>query len=763
MRLWLRLMVMWFTLLPLVAATREVQLQSPLTTVVRYVGDLPGGAFIVRAVIQVPDHAPSDLGVGAFVADRHGRWFQRLHTNALHPGANVVALTMSPGEPLLAQPRGGVWSSDLATQVNQTGLFFWSSSAASVTIGVDDLSVDAYAAANESPHVTDLELPAMRAGTIRIVAGARYEFSLMPQPFPSNPYDPQDFSLDVVFTHADGRTMRVAGFASTAMTLHDRGDREVAEPAGGSRFLVRWRPPLPGRWQAQMEARWQQGEPLTIDLPPIVVEGAACDDVVRVDAHDPRFFSRGGRWFWPIGMNLHSTFDVRSRDRLGTTLTPERGTLAYADRFRRLAAAGGNATEIWMASWNLALEWNAAWPGYAGAGRYNQVNAAKLDAVLDAAQANGICVNLVINNHGQASPSSDREWKDNAWNRENGGPLTEPYQLFRDPRALSGQTNLRRYLVARFGDHPAILGWKLWSEINLTAVGDSQRRGLRETDGLSSIVSSTERLATLVTWHETAAAHLHAIDPYAHPVTTHWSGDYRKPNPEVCALPGLNYLCIDAYHGGRSTYSGSTLIDLLWNGMEDGRRGLAQFKKPLLVTEFGGGSGGTSTVLLAAELASAPWAAAMSGNGGMPFMWWFEWIDQNDQWQPFGAIARFLQGEDLRGSDARAAVLSASGDHGPWWVRAWVRPGRMLGYVANHQWSGEGGDLEPHSGIQVRIGSQVAPGPCRIEWWDANRGVLLGVQEITHPGGALDLSAPTFLHHIAFKLERAAALPSTQR
>ncbi len=754
----IRLLLLGFVLLPLVAATPEVRLQSPLTTVVPHQGDLPTGAFTLRAVIQVPDDAPSDLGVGAFVADRHGRWFQRLHPTPLHPGANVLALTMAPGEPLMAQPHPGTWSPDLAALATQAGLFFWSSSAVQVSIGVEQLVAEAYALADAAPCLTDLELPNMYAGMIRVATGARYEFALTPQPFPANPYDPAAFSLDAVFTHEDGHSMRVAGFASEAMALRDRGDRELAEPCGASRFLVRWRPPRPGTWHARLEASWLAAEPLVVDLPRIVATGPASDDAVRIDAGDARFFSRAGRWFWPIGMNLHSTFDVRSRDRLGTVLTPERGTLAYADRFRRLAAAGGNATEIWMASWNLALEWNAEWPGYAGMGRYHQGHAAQLDAVLDAAQANGIHVNLVINNHGQASPNADREWKDHPWNRDNGGPLSEPYHLFTDPRALAGQAQLRRYLVARYGDHPAILGWKLWSEVNLTAVGDSQRRGLRENRGLASAVTPAERLATLVRWHETAAAHLHAIDAYGHPVTTHWSGDYRKPDPEVCALPGIDYLCIDAYHGGQSTYSGATLIDLLWNGMEDPRRGLARFKKPLLVTEFGGSSGGTSTALLAAELASAPWAAAMAGNAGMPFMWWFEWIDQNDQWQPFGAIARFLASEDLRGSDARAAVLSATGERGPWWVRAWVRPGRMLGYVVNHPWTGEGGDRELHRDILVRIGSQVAPGPCRIEWWDANHGMPIGVHELVHPGGALVFTAPPFLHHIAFKLERATAL-----
>ncbi|HEX3133440.1 MAG TPA: hypothetical protein VHX44_07640, partial [Planctomycetota bacterium] len=264
-------------------------------------------------------------------------------------------------------------------------------------------------------------------------------------------------------------------------------------------------------------------------------------------------------------------------------------------------------------------------------------------------------------------------------------------------------------------------------------------------------------------WHENAARNFHEIDAYRHFVIIHWSGDYRKPNPEVCALPDLDYICIDAYHGGRDLFRGSTLVDLIWNGTQDPIRGLGRFKKPLLVTEFGGGFGGFSGALLEAELASASWAAALSGNAGMPFMWWFEWIDQGEHWQPFGAIARFLAGEDLRGSDARAVALNVIGDAEVWWARVWVRPGRMLGYIADHRWTGEGGEFSRRNGVVVRVGSQVALGPCRIEWWDATTGRGISVQEYDHAGGALDLHAPEFLHHVAFKLIRSTAEHATLR
>ncbi len=760
----LRPLVVLLCILSLGAATQEVPLRAPLTTLVRVTGEVPPTAFVLRAVIHVPADAPADLGVGGFVADRHGRWFQRPHTARLHPGANDLTLAMSQGEPLVGQAQLGAWDAVAASQVSQAGLFLWSAATSAVLLRIDDLRVEAQETVTTvaaAALLKGLAFSGLVDGTIRLVNGARWELAVTPDPFPANPFDPARFSLDAVFTHRDGRSMRIPGFANEPMALHDRGDREIATATGAMRFCVRWRPPLAGSWSAQLEARWDGGEPLVVALPPIEVSGVDHDNIVRIDEQDARFFSVAGRWFWPIGMNLHSTFDTRSRDRLGTVLTPARGTLAYVDRFRRLAAAGGNATEIWMSSWNLALEWNAGWPGYAGMGRYSQENAARMDAVLDAALANGIRINLVINNHGQASPDHDREWKDHPWNTVNGGLLTDPYLLFTDARSLTAQANLRRYLVARFSDHPAILGWKLWSEIDLTALGSGGRRGSRPGEGMP-FVTDKERLATLVSWHDNAAKHMKTSDPYRHPVTTHWSGDYRKPNPEVCALPSIDYICIDAYHSGRAYYSGSTLVDLLWNGMQDPVRGLGKFKKPLLVTEFGGSSGGGSSELLAAEFASAPWAAMVSGNGGMPFLWWFEWIDQGERWQSFGAIGKFLAGEDLRGAEARSVVLAATGDGGPWWTRAWVRPGRMLGYLADHRWTGEGSEgstTKTSSGVSVRIGSQVVPGPCRVEWWDASDGTMRGVQIFDHVGGALDLRAPAFLHHIAFKLQRA--LPTT--
>lgn len=743
-----------------------VNLRAPLTTVLPLSGTVKSGPCELRAVVFAPHDIPSNIGIGGFVADRHGRWYQCNAPSPIRPGINYISIPINPSTHMRGEPHRGAWDSVAQSATTQAGLFMWSMQPVSTPLTVSDMKQVMMrdqekdsdpVQINQQQNIyrlQDLHYEQQNNhGDIHITTGARWTASVKPVPFPSNPYDPQEFSLDAVFKSPSGQEIRIPGFALEPTALVDRGDKQIGIPIGACHFAIRWRPPEPGLWTGHLEATWNNEKKITITMPSIHVEGHTWDDYVRNDEQDVRFFRVGKKWYWPIGVNLHSTFDERSRQRLGTILTPERGTEAYAAQFKRLAGAGGNATEIWMSSWNTALEWNADWPGYGGVGRYNQFHAAKMDRILDDAYANGIRINLVINNHGQASPSNDREWKDNPWNKENGGPFIEPYQLFYEEQAYVGQANLRRYLVARYADHPAVLGWKLYSEINLTAMGDRQRSGF--STNLPPIASYEQRVKTRSLWHERAAAHMREIDSYKHGITTHWSGDYRKPYPEICSLPGIDYICIDAYHsGGRSASRNNTLVDLIYFGMLDPNRGLGKFNKPVWVTEFGGTSQGGSSPELIAELASAGWSAMVSGNAGMPMLWWFEWIDQGDRWQAFGAIRRFLIGEDFRGKEARGVVLAGRSDQGSLWTRAWARPGRMLGYIVDHNWAADGTSQSQHTHAVVSIGTQISAGPCYVAWWDADRGVETHAEYFSHPGGPLSLTVPPFVRHCAFKLTR---------
>ena len=698
-------------------------LAAPLSTVVP--GWTRGPDAVVRAVVVVPADAPADLGVGVFVRDRHGRWFQRT-VGGLAPGRHEVAVAVGAGDPLIAEPGGARWSDSEAARCDRGGLFFWTATASRARLSVHFAPAQRATPTHPvPPRLLDLDSDPRPAAT-----GARWRVAFTPSPWPANPQQSEDFRADLVVVQPDGAVLRLPAFQDQPMRGRDRGDREEVVAAGPARFQARFRPRLAGTHRLRLEARWAGGGVVNADLPPLTATGPAWDGYVRVDRDDPRFFSVGGRFVWPLGPNLRSVWDLRSQERLGTTLTVDRGSLAYRAYLERLAAAGGDAVEIWMSSWNLGLEWTAAWAPYPGLGRVNHANAWRLDRVLDDCERLGIRVNLVLNNHGQGSEKTDHEWEFNPWNAANGGPLAQPGLLFTDPRALAGQERLRRYIVGRYGDSPAILGWKLWSEVNLTA-------GTRED---------------IRAWHDQAAARWREVDQGRHPVTTHWSGDWRNADPVICALAGVGYICIDAYHAPVAD-KGWLLADLLHGGLHTQPRGLARFAKPVLVTEFGGNWDAAPVPQLDAEHRSGPWAALVSGYAGAPMLWWFEWIDQQERWSAYTGIARYLRGEDLRGGRAASQMMATSAGNGLW-AACWSRPGRRLGYLLDRDWGGSGDDARIWDGITVDHGAEVPPGPVGLEWWDPDRGAILERRVWKHPGGALTVTAPPFRRHLAFKLWR---------
>ncbi len=717
-----------------VRAPQFIALRSPLTTLVE-MPQVTSGSRHLRATVVVPSNAPSDLGIGVYAQDRDGNWYQRALPGVFASGRHDLDVDLANESPLPAEPARCSWSAEAASVTQRTGIYFWSAQRSQAQIRIVSAVVTPVAPGpwTRAQRLLDMMLPGLASdGRMHVRTGERWTLETRPEPWPDNPYDQRKFRLDARITTPDGRLLLLPGFCWQPMKHADRGDSEIVTPDGPARFALRFRPAQPGVYRISLVAVWDDGTEQSSVLPDLVVEGEARADYVRVDPNDPRFFSVGGKWWWPVGLNMNSTYDRRSKEVNATKLTTARGSLVYDVMLERMATAGVNATEIWMSSWNMALEWRADWPGYQGIGRYAQGNAWRLDQVLDRAWACGIRVNLVINNHGQASPHADREWKDNPYNRRNGGPLAEPIELFDHPAALAGQERLRRYLVARYADHPAILAWKLWSEVDLTAA----------------------RGQLVPRWHEHAAARWHALDIYDHPVTTHWAGDFRRVHAQVAELPEIDLLCIDAYRHAGPDGTWRLLADILSDSTQYPNRGLSRYKKPCLVTEFGAGSGVSPAGCREVDHRTGAWAALVTGHAGAPMLWWWEWVDQGDRWQPFTAIRRFILGEDLRGRAARCAELAAGSSAGPLWCRAWVRPSRLLAYMQVPGWGAMGGVPPQISDGWLDLGSQIKPGTIHIEWWNCDDGVIIGRETVHHEGNSLRVSCPEFSGHIACKLWR---------
>lgn len=703
----------------------DVVVRAPLTTLVPCLNRAAPGMQLA-VTLTVPLCAPGDLGVGVYVSDRHGRWFQRAWPGSLRAGRHELVMRLDDAG-FLGEPERGTWSAPQQAVLIKAGLYLWTATPGHLVVQVENLRLHAAPLVTVPPIKS--RLTELIPGPPRLRTGERWAMSLVPEPLPINPYDPELFSLDAVITLPEGGHVRIPGFFHEPMRRSDRGDRDISTPAGSGHFAVRFRPRQPGLHRISLEARWKNAAPVTIELPPFTAEGPAWDGYVRVDAEDPRFLSRAGAFVWPLGPNLRSVNDSRSAECLKTLLTPDRGMLAYDAYLPRLAAHGVTGIEVWMSSWNLALEWRADWPPYQGLGRYSQEHAADLDHLLDQAERLGVGVVLVLDNHGKVSLKCDIQWQDNPYNKECGGPLGDPATFFTDAWALAQQAKLRRYLVARYADSPALLMWKLWSEVSLTN-GES---------------------ATLRAWHQQAGEHLRGLDSYRHPVTTHWHQDYHIVDRTIAALPEIDVIAIDAYHG-----SERALADLLVRGLHDQilNRGLAIFNKPVIITEYGAQWNAGAQPQMEAEHAVGPWVGLMSGYGAAPMLWWFEWIDQGERFSIYDTLTRYLVGEDLRGADAASAALVASSPDGALWSRAWVRPSRMLGYLVDASWGQRGGTAAEHRSARLKAGSAVSAGKIHVAWWNADDGTIISSADLTHPGGELFLTVPAFHRHIAFKLWR---------
>ena len=698
-----------------------ISVQGPLTRVVPLAMGPVGARNRVEATVVVPDGAPRDLTAAVVAIDHDSNWFQQSRPQPLHAGINTVSFLIDRDADVAGEPAAGIWTASSLTMMEKTGLAI--STVSSVPTRIILHGAVARPLADPAAEKPVERLVEVSTSALSGITGERWSVSLRPEPFPDNPYDPDEFRLDMMVITPDGTRQLVPGFYSDDMMASDRGDHELLRPVTGG-FQVRYRPRMPGVHRLELQATWRNGQRVSCILPPLSVSGANWDGYVRVDRSNPHFFAVDGKFFWPVGPNLRSVWDLRAQERMHTTITPDRGTLAYDAYLQRFAAAGANACEIWMSAWNLALEWRRDWPGFAGVGRYNQSNAWRLDHILDTAWAAGMRVNLVINNHGQASEKTDAEWDNNPYNLSAGGQLRSAAELFQAPYALKGQDNLRRYVIARYADHPAVMGWKLWTEMDLTNGGPN-----------------------LQSWHERATKRWRELDVYGHPVASHWCGDYTHPSENIVSL--LDYVCIDAYHGDEEKDRYRLVHRLLRDSTLDVEHGLAQLGRPVLVTEYGGNWSGTRTdELMLVDHSCGAWVGLVSGHAGAPMLWWFEWVDQGNRFGPYGAIGRFVAGEDLR-DGGHACALRTEGSS-TLWSAAWRTRTRLFGYVIDERWAADGHTM-PAVTTKLILDEDFPAGTHTCEWWDPDQGKLLVTQTLVHAGGVVRLTSPTFRKHVAWK------------
>ena len=713
----------------------------------------PGAATVWRPVprgrlperlsvtAQAGAGTPGDLRVSVCLKDKDGVWFQT-PARPLRPAGDGMTFSLSAHDPdVSAVGHGGVWNAYFHARTVQLGLCFFSTrpGRGEVTFRVHDAGPgnDPPESAPTNPEIPPV--PAHLRGVSGFAAGeAEYEpphrwLATAWQPFEiafdvippcADPGDPNEFAVDVEFLAPSGRTIiRPAFFDQPHHRWIDARGSERIAPSGRAGWKVRFTPTEEGAHRWRLVARRRGEITFTGDWRDLPVAADRPTGFVRVSEAAPdRFEDAAGAPFWPLGLNLHSPVDARYARLRGRPPPPDRGTFLYEEYFVRMGAAAMNTAIVWMSNWWLSIEWNADWPGYGGLGDCHWGHAWKLDRLFADAARNGIHLLLVLDNHGKLSDGIDAEWPASPYNAANGGPCRTPEEFWTHPAAWRAYAGRLRYIVARWGAHPNLLGYELVSEINWTGSGP----------GMS-------RLPEHVQWIERAQRALRELDPHDRPVTVQYSGTTRDLDERVAASPALSFLAVNAYRSGGELPG---VLREVW-------RRAGRFGKPVIIAEFGGAWNGSTSARLAADLRAGLWTALASDAAAAPFFWWHEFVAENNLYADFAAVARVRRSEHFTGGPltpaevvivepgAAAPSLRAVAGTSPDGARLWLYDATALDLMP------EDAAAIRRAGATVRLAG-LAPGRWRVAWFDTASGSLLStaVAEATEAGAVFD--APPF-------------------
>ncbi|MBS1369672.1 MAG: DUF5060 domain-containing protein [Lentisphaeria bacterium] len=678
-----------------------------------------------------------------FFKDKEGLWFQSIEEFAFTPGewTKISVRLDQTGRNWRGVGHDAVFDAEAATRLFSAGVSLYGGETRKFTFECRGLKL---AGEREKQPLSIVGWKLPESGEVnRRVSG---RFRLAREFF--NPYDPEEVTVDYELKTPDGKVKRYPGFWSRDYTRTRHFTREITQPAGSGFWEVRFTPLTEGEHQVRLVVKdVRANEETTGEWHSFAALPSQLPGPVRVSAENPYFFELStGEFFFPVGLNIHTNTDRRSELGFGFGHLPDRGTYDYDDYLEACGKAGITAAEIWMSGWTFAVEHDASRSGYYGVGRYNTEAAWRLDHVIDTANRNGVRVNLIIDNHGRLSDTSDPEWRENPVNSgaeyavANGGFLADPGEFFRSEPAVKNNSKRARYIAARWGATPGIMAVELWSEVDLT----SQMRE-RYRDG------------SIQKWHQRAAAELRGWSQTGWPVSTHVCSEFRNQLGliELFRQPAVTHLAGDAYRNP-SQHFAEHLRDYCAN-MKNG--------KPQLITEYGGNPSGSSPDQLLGDIHCGLWGSLFSRLAGTPFLWWHDFVHLNNHYDHYRAFAEYLKGIDLRSGrldylPVPPVTVPAPPKDQRYMAMALAKPGAAYGWLFNHaatqRYPADAAAYPEVKDVSVRLDSALlTPGSYRLRWFSTLPYAEVASSTVKiEPGRPVTVAAPPFRIDLAFKLEQ---------
>ena len=204
------------------------------------------------------------------------------------------------------------------------------------------------------------------------------------------------------------------------------------------------------------------------------------NDFIRVSRENSHYLEKAdGTPFIPIGPNIcWERFETEEAKILQL----------YEERFRKLSENGGNYTRIWLSAPFFEVE-------HLCAGEFDEHIVKRIDKLLEIAQKYGIKIKFCLENFrkltGAPAPfSSSVAFEKPIYSVENCGPLANIDDFFNTPKGKKLYLNRVAFLASKYANHPSILGWELWNEMNTVTFSEGIEGDLRWTKEMLPLVKS---------------------------------------------------------------------------------------------------------------------------------------------------------------------------------------------------------------------------------------------------------------------------------
>jgi hypothetical protein len=357
------------------------------------------------------------------------------------------------------------------------------------------------------------------------------------------------------------------------------------------------------------------------------------------------------------------------------------------------------------------------------------------ESILDDAGRNGLLVLPVLGVWSEWNDGSGGEtwhrWEANPYNAVQGGPATSPAELLADTPCRQTWLRWLGSLVERWQGRPEILGWEVFSELNLVS-------------------GSFEAAAT--EFAGAAARVVRSSDPRGRLVTASLSGT--REWPMLFSSSAVDVVQVHPY-ANQPPYAGdlgSLIISCV-------RERLARYSKPVFIGESGLDSRpprDTLTVSPRAEegVRQALWASVVSGACNGRMLWWedgydrYEGLDLRTRYRAAARpVARFTREVDFAGM-APAAMETSDGLAGA----ALASDRLALVWLRDRSCAPPEWPLTRIADGEVVLAEPGAAAKYEVEFWSTATGTVSGHVTVASEGGHLRIALPAFEGSIAIKV-----------